>query len=764
MNKFSLRGKLWVGFIVIVIFLALIAVLGITSIKRIIIVERGTLLAHEIESELLHCRRQEKNIIIRGSLSGHVDVSRWADSFGRLKSISSELKKKGYISQDEYILFSADIADYGRLFEAFLLEVKSQGRLPIEALEAYDMKFAVIGPKIEALGKRLIEDSFRKGSEFEVRIVALLIGVSLAGVFIVLLLGYKVISMICFAMSRLEETSRELTEGSLELSLGLSEHFDVLKKVSEGSLTVRAREDSKNELIAKLGEVINLDIGRLIKLTRAEVNQLYDLVSSGVRIIDKDFNVIRANRAMKNLAFERGADASSLLKCYEQLKGGDCFTDHCVLKQILEGKEKIEKEVEKEKAGGEKAVFLLRAVPYRDGPGNIVGVLEEFIDISELKRIERESEAIGLELSIGVSEVFEVAKKLAKGDVSQRVVTHSHNELFIRLASVFNQIADTMEKIIEDDHEMAMGFCEHFDALMRISAGDMSARAAEDSRIELTAKLGSLINKQAASLFGLLKAQENLSKELKLAHDQVVQSAKMASIGVLAGGVAHEINNPLSGVLNNVQLINMLAKEKKDCSVRDVRELLDVIEEAATRCKKITESLLNFSHISKGISEKLAINEILDNVLGLIEHELSLQNIIVKKDLLADLPLVSGDPQLLQQVFFDLIANARWAMQKKFEDKPGQGTIAIKTEYETIGHSVGITISDNGIGISKGNIARVFEPFFTTKDVGEGTGLGLSIVYSIVKSCGGTIEVVSEVGLGTQFKIKMPVAQCSPLV
>lgn len=242
--------------------------------------------------------------------------------------------------------------------------------------------------------------------------------------------------------------------------------------------------------------------------------------------------------------------------------------------------------------------------------------------------------------------------------------------------------------------------------------------------------------------------------KLKETQKQLIQSAKMASIGVLAGGVAHEINNPLTGVLNNVQLIRMLVEAKKEFSLGDFKELLDIIEDSAARCKKITQSLLDFSHSSKGEFRMFSFNEAIEKVTMLIEQELKLQNIAIQKELTADIPFVSGDPQIIQQIVFDLINNAKWAIQQKSAKETG--LIILRTEYEAEKKTICLSVSDNGIGIAKENLAKIFEPFFTTKQIGEGTGLGLSIVYNVVKDHQGTIEVESDVGRGTTFRIKLP--------
>lgn len=255
------------------------------------------------------------------------------------------------------------------------------------------------------------------------------------------------------------------------------------------------------------------------------------------------------------------------------------------------------------------------------------------------------------------------------------------------------------------------------------------------------------------------QAEEELKNsydKLKYAQAQLIQASKMSSVGSLASGVAHEINNPLTGVLNNVQLIKMSIAENKGFNADDFKELLDSMEDSAQRCVNITRTLLDFSRPSKGIFQNISIRELIGKVLILIRHELEMGNIKIQRDIESNLPEVKGDPQLLQQAIFDIVSNAQWAIQKKSAEEGG--LITIKACYESNKDTVDISISDTGIGISEENLKRVFEPFFTTKGVDEGIGLGLYMVYNIIKEHKGKIEVESQLNQGATFKISLLVA------
>lgn len=297
-------------------------------------------------------------------------------------------------------------------------------------------------------------------------------------------------------------------------------------------------------------------------------------------------------------------------------------------------------------------------------------------------------------------------------------------------------------------------------AMERVSNGDLTYKINYPGT-DIVAKLMNSFNHMVDDLDvaqNTLKKKNNvlveLNKELQGVQARLVQAEKMAAVGQLAGGVAHEINNPLTGVLNNVQLVKMIAQDKGEFSLDEFKDYLDVIEESALRCKKITESLLDFSHASLKQKQAVCLNELVEKVTLLISHEMKLQNIALQKELQPDIPRVEGDAQLLQQVIFNLISNAKYAIDEKF-GKAG-GVIRIITEYQENAKHVCLSVVDNGTGIPKDKLEKIFEPFFTTKPVGKGTGLGLSFIYSVVKEHKGNVNVESVENQGATFRIFLP--------
>lgn len=234
--------------------------------------------------------------------------------------------------------------------------------------------------------------------------------------------------------------------------------------------------------------------------------------------------------------------------------------------------------------------------------------------------------------------------------------------------------------------------------------------------------------------------------EEKRLQREVVQQEKMAAIGVLAGGVAHEINNPLSGIIAFAQLM------KKDIGDnKSLEQDLHEIEEAAQRCKKIVADLLDYSRVSKEQEKcQVDVNVLIEKVFPFVTGELKSYNIEISFDKGRHVPLVTGNPNRLQQVFLNLLTNACHSM-------PKGGNIKIRTLKND--NFVDIVVEDSGSGIKKENLDKIFDPFFTTKEPGKGTGLGLSISYRIVKEHGGDLKVVSsEIGKGTKFLVQLPVA------
>jgi len=242
--------------------------------------------------------------------------------------------------------------------------------------------------------------------------------------------------------------------------------------------------------------------------------------------------------------------------------------------------------------------------------------------------------------------------------------------------------------------------------------------------------------------------------EMDYLNRQFMQASKLASIGELSAGVAHEINNPLAIILTERQILLDVAGQLSDLNPDFKIQFLDSMEQIDSqiqRCKRITHNLLRFSRRTHSVIETVDINEFIGEVVELMEREARTSGIKFFTDLEENLPVLRSDPSQLQQVLLNMITNAMDA-----HDGTSYGNIRIHTRSDKNKEGVNIGISDSGLGIAPENLAKIFDPFFTTKAVGKGTGLGLSICYSIIKRLGGNISVKSEAGEGTEFTMFLP--------
>jgi signal transduction histidine kinase len=280
-----------------------------------------------------------------------------------------------------------------------------------------------------------------------------------------------------------------------------------------------------------------------------------------------------------------------------------------------------------------------------------------------------------------------------------------------------------------------------------------------------------------------LQREESSANALESARTQLYQQEKMASIGQLAAGVAHEINNPMGFITSNMstlqkyitriteylravdqviaesavplkeEITSLRLRLKLDYIVDDTKQLIEESLDGASRVKNIVDDLKNLSRADQMEMVQADINKILETALNISCNEIKYVADIVRK--LGDVPMILCHPQQISQVFINLLTNAGQAIE-------GHGTITIRSWNDD--DAVCISVSDSGKGIPENIIGQIFDPFFTTKDVGKGTGLGLSISYDIIKKHNGEITVESDVGRGTTFVVRLPVALVEPPV
>jgi hypothetical protein len=243
---------------------------------------------------------------------------------------------------------------------------------------------------------------------------------------------------------------------------------------------------------------------------------------------------------------------------------------------------------------------------------------------------------------------------------------------------------------------------------------------------------------------GCLLVMDDITAKVHL-EDQLLQAEKLSSIGLLAAGIAHEVNTPIAGISSYTQ---MLLRDTPETDTR--KPILEKIEKQTFRAAEIVNGLLNFARLNGSEFKDLDVNQLIEDSLSLLDHQMRRCNIRLKADLDRSLPAIYGNEGKLQQVFINLFLNARDAM-------PSGGELKIQTSMND--SMVIVDIRDTGVGITEENVKRIYDPFFTTKNTGRGTGLGLAVTYGIIQDHGGRIFVDSVPGKGTHFQLKLPTRQ-----
>jgi two-component system NtrC family sensor kinase len=296
-----------------------------------------------------------------------------------------------------------------------------------------------------------------------------------------------------------------------------------------------------------------------------------------------------------------------------------------------------------------------------------------------------------------VRELVKATKRVAEGDLDSTISIKGEDEI-AQLASSFSQMTSDLKK-------------------------------ADDKLVEWGKTLEQKVHER--------------TEELRSKENQLIQSDKVASLGKLAAGVAHEINSPLTGVLTYSSLL-LKAKKEGDPD----REDLEVIVNETNRCKKIVKGLLDYARQTAPQKTLCDANEVLDKSIDLISHQATLQSVRIDRKFKPDLPKIMIDVGQVQQVLINILLNAIEAM-------PQGGTLTVSTGMDD--QMVALRFADTGSGIPEDVLPKIFDPFFTTKEQGRGTGLGLSVSFGIIERHRGKLEVKSKVGEGTTFTVRLPV-------
>ena len=486
----------------------------------------------------------------------------------------------------------------------------------------------------------------------------------------------------------------------------------------------------------------------MLRASEEEFKNLFEHVACGVFISSKEGKFLNANHALLDML---GYDNK------EEFLNIDIAKDLYVspeerqkFKEMIERDGRvIDYEVEfKRKDGSTVPVLLTGHVRY-DQQGNVIGYEGLNLDITRRKLMERQlREAHDFINKIIQSSPNAITATDMKGNIliwnraAEETIGYKAADVIgkMNIQKIYpDEMARKVMQMLRQPEQGGVGrLIAHPMVYMRqdgtVIEGTLSAAIIYDASGKEIATVGSFVD---------LKERLEMERALRRTQEQLLQSEKLAAMGRLTSQIAHELNNPLYGIMNTLELLKTeISPESKR------RKVLEMALSETFRLSDLLRKMLSFSKPDQEEKQAVDLNTVLDEILILHEKQLQENDIKIKTFFAEALPQISASKNQLRQVFLNLVANARDAM-------PSGGTLSVKTAADK--ENVKIEISDSGVGIKEEHIKKIFDSFFTTKDTIKGVGLGLSVCYGFIKDHGGDIEVISKVNEGTTFRITFPI-------
>ena len=478
---------------------------------------------------------------------------------------------------------------------------------------------------------------------------------------------------------------------------------------------------------------------RELQLAHADLNQIFQTASSAMRVIDQDFNVLKVNQPFAALSGV-SADAAIGSKCYKIFAGDRCATEECPLSQILAGRKQIEYEISKTRKDGTEVSCLLTARPFVDSTGRPIAMVESFKEITELTRVQ---EALRTERDKLRNILFQQYEGVC--------ILRDDFTIEYQNAAMTRELGDCLGKPCYSVFRDADEPCEKCFMLEAIESSELR-RCECESRGDRVCEHTYTPFVDADQGVKVVVYRRDVTED-KASRAAAIHSEQLAAVGELAAGVAHEINNPMNGIINLAQML--INRERGHQEVRGIgRRIVREGERVAT----IVASLLSFARRGAPRKTVTTIDELIKESLALVGSQLRKDAISLELDIPPDLPSVVCVPQEIEQVFLNLLNNARYALNQRFPEGDTEKVLRIEArEVEGLeGPQVRISFRDCGTGIPSDAIGRVMNPFFSTKPKGEGTGLGLSISQDLVRKNAGAITIESRFGQFTAVNVDLP--------
>ncbi|MFP4082659.1 MAG: PAS domain S-box protein [Candidatus Aminicenantes bacterium] len=490
------------------------------------------------------------------------------------------------------------------------------------------------------------------------------------------------------------------------------------------------------------------------EITKELLEDILGSMEGAILAIDKNSRIIYLNHSAEEITGFKMEEALNE-KCFEILNSDLC-KDICPLKKAMEtGKPVHNYELMITNREGNRVPLNITTSPLRSSNNEIIGAVENFRDLTKHKglwgKLRRERNRAQQYLNI--AGVIIVA--INNNEIVTLINKKGCDVLGYRAEELIGRnwydlcVPERFRKERKSEFKKLMAgkieLDEDYENIILTKSGEE----------RIIAWHNTLITDEEGRIVGTLSSGEDITRR-KAAEEELIRSEKLASLGQLAASVAHEVNNPLAGILVYVKLLLKKYKQKELQSEWTETQLLKM-EKELQRTTSIIRNLLDFARQSEPTMRPVQLNEAVEAALLLVEHQISLENISLEKKLDPQLPLVLADFNKIQQVFINILLNATQAM-------PDGGNLTIATSLAegveingSLKNAVRIDISDTGVGIPKENLKNLFTPFFTTKKEGKGVGLGLSVVHGIIGRHKGKIEVDSEPDAGTTFTIYLEV-------
>jgi len=536
-----------------------------------------------------------------------------------------------------------------------------------------------------------------------------------------------------FVLRFVNQPIKKLIDGTRRISRGEYLHPVDLQRQDEMGHLATAINQMGSDIAKQRAE---------LKTQRDEYQNLFERVPCLITVQDRNYRLINYNKEF----FERFAPHPGDY-CYKAYKALDQKCDPCPVEQTYADGLPHYAEESGINKDGTLSHWIVRTSPIRNELGDITACMEISLDITERKQ---------LEVELGKSE-------------------QKYHAIFSNIPNPVFVLSPDNLKILDCNQSVGSVYGYSMEDLLNTSFLDLfpeDERRHYSSIIATSATLNQVrhLHKSGRPLFVnirispseytgqkvLLVTTSDITKRLE-AEQQLIQASKMATVGEMATGVAHELNQPLSVIKTTSSFFLRKIQRAEPIDQEILSNMLTKVDNNVDRATRIIHHMRMFARKSDTELQKVQINAVLQSAFEIFSQQLKVRGIEVQWDLEERLPKINADPQRLEQVFINLLLNARDAIEEKWlrqGHSKGPDHIAIATGKA--GRQVVCRITDSGLGISPGKEDKIFEPFFTTKEVGKGTGLGLSISYGIVKDCGGTITANNNDGGGACFTLTFP--------